>query len=163
MRMTQALAVLSMLAAPLAAQAGERVLEMDPKASAVARPPAVCDVYHEISPVACRYWHVIAVTPIPALKEGAVFTAENESGKETFTVVWTGANLYLENGEVMLARGSNEGSLSSVTDVATQQSRAVTGWSDNDKDGTLSAGDGIGLNGKDAKILEMRTVMGVTD
>ena len=163
MRMIQALVVLSMLAAPLAAQAGERILEMEPKASAVAALPKVCDIYHEIYPSYCQYWHVIAVEPIPTLKDGAVFTAENASGKETFTVLWTGANLYLENGEVMLAKGSNEGSLSVVTDLATQQSRTVTGWSDNDRDGALSAGDGIGLNGKEAKILEIRNVVGVTN
>lgn len=161
MRITQALAVVSMLAVPFTALAGERILEMAP--SAIARPPAVCDLYHEISPSYCRVWHVIGVETIPALTAGAVFTAESENGKETFTVAWTGANLYLDNGEVMLAKGGNEESLSSVMDLSTKQSRAVTGWSDSDKNGALSAGDVISLNGKASKITEIRNVVGVTN
>lgn len=163
MRITQALAVVSMLAAPSAALAGERVLEMDPSAVAEPAPIKVCDYFHEISPNYCTIWHVIAVEPIPTLTTGTAFTAENESGKQAFKVAWTGATLYLDNGGVMLAKGSNEESLSSVTDVATQQSRAVTGWSDNDKNGQLSAGDSISLNGKPAKIIEIRKVIGVID
>lgn len=161
MRITQALAVISMLAAPFTALAGERVLEMAP--SAVARPIAVCDYFHEIYPTYCNIWHVIAVETIPALTAGSVFTAESEGGKETFTVAWTGANLYLENGEVMLAKGGNEESLASVMDLSTQQSRAVTGWADNDKNGDLSAGDVIALNGKESKIVEIRNVIGVNN
>lgn len=162
MRISQALAVLSLLAAPVATQAGERVLEMDPKTSAAERPPAECDVYHEVYPDYCQYWHVVAVESA-SMKQGSKFTAENASGVRSFQINWTGSNLYLANGEVMLAKGGDEATLSSVTDMKTQQSRAVTGWSDNDKNGALSAGDGISLNGKEEKILEMRTVLGVTE
>jgi hypothetical protein len=160
MRIAQALAVASMLALPLSAQAEERLLEMEPQAGAVAAPIGVCSVLHEIYPSYCQYWHVIAVE-VAALQPGASFVAENESSKQEFQVAWTGTNLYLDSGDVMLARGGGESSLSEVTELATKQTRRVTGWVDADKDGALSVGDTFAVDGKEAKIVELRGVVSV--
>ncbi|ADO73299.1 uncharacterized protein STAUR_5529 [Stigmatella aurantiaca DW4/3-1] len=179
MRLTQALSIVSMLALPLAAQAEERLLELEPKSSLAAAPVAVCDYLHEISPVPCRVWHVTKVTPLPptplpptptpapelpttpVLTAGSEIAVEDDSGKETLQVQWIGTNYYLDNGEVMLAKAHEASTLSTLMDLGAKKSRTVTGWVDTDGNGALSLNDRISLEGKESKIVDVRSVVSV--
>ncbi|MBN8472422.1 hypothetical protein JYJ95_38460 [Corallococcus exiguus] len=169
MRLTRMLSAIALLSLPLTAQAAEEhIFEMEPTRNVAQVPIGVCSNLHEILPVYCRSWHVIAVEIVflrngsTTPKTGGQLVVENESGKASFRVQWTGTNYHLDNGEVLLSKGNGETSLATLTDMATMKDRAVTGWTDTDGSGALSVNDSLTVDGRTVKIVDVRGVLGAT-
>ncbi|WP_232293627.1 hypothetical protein [Stigmatella aurantiaca] len=95
------------------------------------------------------------------LTAGSEIAVEDDSGKETLQVQWIGTNYYLDNGEVMLAKAHEASTLSTLMDLGAKKSRTVTGWVDTDGNGALSLNDRISLEGKESKIVDVRSVVSV--
>ncbi len=159
--------VVSSLAFATAAQAQTSFLELDPtrgegEIGEILPDLRVCDILHEIYPVRCRYWHVIAVIEVARAEQGQVFRAESARGEATFRVQWGGVNFLLENGVNVAPVGGQQsndviGARWIETYPGQGRSRVVTGWTDRNDDGKVGVLDTLVLdNGREVRITDQR-------
>jgi hypothetical protein len=149
------LLALALLATPhlLAAQA--RHLETPHPTPAI----AVCDTLVDIN--TGERFHVEQLATTTNVAAGSTLTLSGAA----YTVTAAGPVYHLDNGAVLQPTGSVSGSLKGQHWVELYpNSGAVVmsaGWSDNDRDGALSPGDALTIDGKEVRVTAVRLVIDV--
>lgn len=171
-----ALSVLLMV--PVAAQAGEMVLQAQPKATAEAAASSdlcdiftVCSLWHEESPEYCNIWHVIYCGPIESINSsndlaekalGRKLTLESSSEIRQVKIQRLVPQYHLASGVVVEPQGEwnprNPGGEEwRQVGSLTKRSFQVANWDDVNADGQVGVGDRIIFkDGRQSRIKAVR-------
>jgi hypothetical protein len=180
-RMAIFVVLLALLLVPVVAQAGEMILQAQPKATAKAAAASdlcdtfyVCSLWHEEYPDYCDMWHVIYCGPaidLPAnatangskkARAGRKLVIENQSEVRKVKIQRLVPQYHLANGAIVEPKGewnpNNPGGeeWSEVRPLA-KRSFEIANWEDVNADGLVGVGDRVIFkDGSQSKITAVR-------
>ena len=161
-RLTLFVVLCAVLVAPAVATAEEMILQAQPKTTVPTQVADICDIFyvcslwHEVSPVECRIWHVVYCGPLPDLPPvfrgadpglvGRELTIESRTEVRRVKISAVTPQFHFASGVIVEPRGEWN-----PYDPAGEEWRAVKGvggslhvvrWQDNG-DGQVGIGDRV--------------------